>query len=313
MVNSNIHKQKISLAIVNYKKANEVENLICQFIIPGRREFIGEIIIINNFIGDVPVLDALKKRYDTDTVPIRIVHKSHNTYFVPALNEALRLAVYPYLLFSEPNFTIEKINLEGLIMNLVDNAKYAGVAPRIKDSKGNTVIIGEGIITPWIAILRFMHMNKMLRIGPWKKFFQANRDTQKIEFPSLCNGFILYNVSALREVGGFSRRLLMHYSENDIGRKVGGNGHVFLYDPSNTVIHDFGMASRQKGGNAWVMAMMIKDGFAHMDEGFGVTAAIAAIAVEFATRKWTMLPSIMKQLKAIQGDYRTLQRAGEVD
>jgi GT2 family glycosyltransferase len=57
---------------------------------------------------------------------------------------------------------------------------------------------------------------------------------------------MLYDVFKLKKIGGFSRQLLMYFSENDIGIRAARFGYTFLYDSSQIVIHEFGVAGKRR-------------------------------------------------------------------
>jgi GT2 family glycosyltransferase len=57
---------------------------------------------------------------------------------------------------------------------------------------------------------------------------------------------MLYDVFKLKKIGGLSRQLLMYFSENDIGIRAARFGYTFLYDSSQIVIHEFGVAGKRR-------------------------------------------------------------------
>lgn len=302
---------RISAAIVNYKKAGEAGNLIGQLLAPGRREHIGEINVINNFPGDTRALGILAKKYTSPSLPVRIVNNNHNFYFVPALNQAVELSAYRYLLFCEPNFTIEKLDLGVLVADLLGSARYVGVAPRTRDPRGATVVVGADVIGPWAETLRsiLMWLNKIMRTTVGAKFLglDVDYDSGKVEFQSLCNGFILYDIFKLRDIGGVPKQLLMYFSENDIGIRAKRHGYAFLYDPSQTVVHEFNVAAQQRGG-AWRRAMGLRDRFYHMKERFGIVSAIFIFLARFINPRYIReYPAVISHLKAIASEYRIIK------
>ena len=155
-----------------------------------------------------------------------------------AIREVLSTAEFHFVL--NPDIYFDAGELEKMIGFMKSNPAVGQLMPRVIFPDGSLQYLCKLIPAPSdLLFRRFM-------FGPLKELMQKQTEkfelrftgyNQTMDIPYLSGCFMLFRISALREIGLFDERFFMYPEDIDISRRMHARFRT-IYFPEATVVHD---------------------------------------------------------------------------
>src|SRR3954471_20940292 len=124
MTTSAIHEPAVSIIVVTYQSANDIEQ--CLKSINEHAGVSFETIVIDNASTD-RTTDIVRARFTSVT----LVENAENTWYTAAANAGAALARGPYLLFLNPDAVLMANALPTLVAHLEADRRVGAAGPRL--------------------------------------------------------------------------------------------------------------------------------------------------------------------------------------
>lgn len=207
----------------------------------------------------------------------RVILGEANIGFGRGCNRGLREAVTPYVLFINPDATIEPDAVRILVSFLDLNPGCALCGPAIRTQPGRVQEVG-GLSRPWTfvgdALGMYASMHSRTPVVPGTAPFR----TDWISGAMLCG-----RTDVLKALGGFDPRFFLYFEETDLCRRVMGAGHEIWCVPAAQVHHVGGVSAAQESGDrvrGCIATHYYQSRHYYLRRHFGVLAAYFTDAVE---------------------------------
>jgi len=141
------------------------------------------------------------------------------------------------------------LELEKMISFMRDNRKVGQIMPRVIHEDGSLQYLCKLLPTPADVFLRrFAPASlKTLMTKRMRRYeLQLSGYNHIMDVPFLSGCFMLFRVSALREVGLFDERYFMYAEDVDLTRRVHAKYRT-VYFPGATIVHSHARASYKSG------------------------------------------------------------------
>ena len=234
----------ISASIVLYETPKFLIDRIINCV--SSATIIDYLIIVDNSIGD--------PKYDLDGHKfIKYVKSKSNLGYGSAHNVAIReilsISDYHFVLNPDIIFTSESINL--MIDRMESDLDIGQLMPTILNPDGTIQYVCKILPTPFDLIFR-----RFLKFAQDNNIYELRFTEYKYEMnvPYLSGCFMLFRVSALREIGIFDERFFMYPEDVDITRRM-HEKFITLFFPGASVIHDHAKASYKNFKMLWIHAV----------------------------------------------------------
>ncbi len=222
--------KKLSIIIVNYKSADFLEKCVVSIREKINKEFLEEIIIVNN-----DQEEEIRLGFQEN---LKIINNDKNAGFGAGNNIGARIAKGGIILFLNPDTEIISENI-GEVISLFEKDNTLGVVGSqlmIKDNKK---------IQPWSAgheinLINLIRNN--LGLASSRKVWQAKKCTE-VDWVSGTALFIRREI--FEKVSGFDEKFFMYFEDMDLCKRVKKTGSKVLYNPNFSVKH-IGGKSYQK-------------------------------------------------------------------
>ena len=167
-----------------------------------------ECIVIDNCSSDT-TLDKLEpfKHW------AQIIEGKENIGFGRGCNLGLELVSTQFVIFVNPDSTIEPDSMELLIGFMKDNSKAQLISPAITEPGGAVQGVGS-LPTPlnvFLQQLPFFKSPKRRPVYPGETAFRTDW---------ICGAIMVGRTSFLRELGGFDSRFFLYFEETDLCRRI---------------------------------------------------------------------------------------------
>ena len=204
-----------------------------------------EIIVVDNASTDdsLAVVEGLSG--------VRIIRNSANLGFAMACNRGSRIASAPFLLFLNPDCTIEPDALSQLSAILRADER-AGMAAGVLTNIDGTEQPGgrRAIPTPWRSFVRAFGLVHFADRWP-RLFFDFYLHKQPlpnhpIEVEATSGACMLVKREAMQDVGEWDEGYFLHCEDLDLCMRFRQKGWKIVFVPTVKVIHDKGTCSRTR-------------------------------------------------------------------
>lgn len=233
---------KISASIVTYH--TDAEELV-QCIRCLIRNNVIDIWIADNSPEGVDT-DAFAKRYFPGTsINLHYIHLPHNPGYGTAHNKAIQQAAglgfnAHIVLNSDIKFDNDAVKR---LADLLESDEHIGqISPKIVSPDGSQQYSQRLLPTPLDVFGRRFLPAFVMRSRNRRYMLTERNDNTSADIPYHQGSFMIFRMSALKEVGGFDERFFMYPEDIDITRRIHQN-YITLYYPHVTVIHDHRAAS----------------------------------------------------------------------
>ncbi len=177
--------------------------------------------ILNCIVIDNSSSDSTLKILEDSKSWAQIVANTENIGFGRGNNLGLKLVSTEYVIFINPDSTIEPESVELLIRFMKDNSRAQLISPAIVEPGGSVQGFGN-LPTPWNIFLQqipFLESPKRRLVYPGEAAFRTDW---------ISGAFMMGRTSFLRDLGGFDSRFFLYFEETDLCRRVlNANGEIW--------------------------------------------------------------------------------------
>lgn len=238
-------KSLINVSIVTYKtKVNDLLKIIASL----TNNYINTIYIIDNSPTDelkvnLPVDNRLKYVYGHGNIGYGA---GHNISIKLSIKEDIR-----YHIVVNPDVYFAQGSIESLVEFMETNVDVGQVMPKVYYPDGELQFLCKKIPTPLDLIFKRFIPSFLLknRMNKFQLKFTGYNKIMNIPYLSGC--FMLFRVSALKEVGLFDERFFMYPEDIDITRRMHEKYKTIFY-PEVSIIHAHAAESKISYRMLWV-------------------------------------------------------------
>lgn len=234
----------VSAVIVNYNAGE----LLADCVLALTKQ-VEQIIVVDNASSDASIT-RLK-----DTFPgnegLDIISLQKNVGFAAGCNVGLRAALFPYILFINPDCLISPNAVERLKQVIDSDWRVGMVGGRLLNADGSEQGGSRRAIpTPWRAFVRAAGLYRFARFFPVLLFdFHLHRQPLPdlpIEVEAISGALMLVRRQAIDEVGNWDEGYFLHCEDLDWCMRFRQKNWKILFVPDVTALHHQGTCSHAR-------------------------------------------------------------------
>jgi GT2 family glycosyltransferase len=199
-------------------------------------------------------------------LPVTVIALSDNRGFGAGCNAGWKEGEAPYVLFLNPDASIDAESLGRLVTVLEDDRSVGLVGPHILEADGSLAYSQRRFPRLRSTYARALFLHRVFEQAAWAD--ELIRDPAaygQVASPDWVSGAcMLVRRSVLEEVGGFDERFFLYCEDKDLCRRIRAAGHDVRYEPGATVRH--------RGGGSGPRARLLP--------------VLARSRVEYARKHW---------------------------
>lgn len=188
------------------------------------------VIVVDNSPKADPALEALAAQYDA-----QLLRNAVNSGFGAGCNRGAAQAKTPYVLFLNPDATVEQGCFEALLAAADDYPEAMAFNPRTLDAQGRIKLKRRSNLLP--------HHRRIG--GP-----PPSKDTQ---VPVLSGAAIFISKEKFDQVGGFDEDIFLYYEDDDLSLRLARHGPL-MHIPNAVVRHNDGHSTVRSPETAYFKA-----------------------------------------------------------
>jgi len=204
-----------------------------------------EIIVVDNASTDGSLEPLL------ELPSVQIIQNPFNVGFAAACNSGVDVASAPFLLFLNPDCSLNQGAITGLMdaMGLDDRVGMAG--GMLANSDGTEQEGGRRAIpTPWRSFVRAFGLARFSDRWP-RLFYDFHLHKQPlpdhaIEVEAISGACMLVRRDAMQDVGEWDEGYFLHCEDLDWCMRFRQKGWKILFVPSAQIVHELGVCSRSR-------------------------------------------------------------------
>ena len=234
----------VSIVLVSFNTVSEL--LACLASIErSARSLPHEVILVDNASADGTV-EAVRARFPA----VRLIANDTNVGFPKANNQALPLVRGEYVLFLNPDSSVEPGTLERMVAQLEGFPERAAVGPRVrKPSEFMSRTCARRLPTLWTE---FCDLSWLARIFPrsrllaWK-YYAGWDGTSDRDVECLLGAALLCRTAQVRalEGGGFDESVPLYLDDMDLCKRLGELGRL-RYLSGVPLLHHYSVSTRKQ-------------------------------------------------------------------
>jgi len=178
-------------------------------------------------------------------LPVTAIPRSGNGGFAAGCNDGWRAGDAPYVLFLNPDATLDEQSLRTLVARLTENDRLGAIAPRIERPDGSLAWSQRRFPRLRSTYARALFLHRLFPQAAW--FDELIRDRSAYAAPGspdwVSGACVLVRRSALEEIGGWDDGFFLYAEDNDLCRRLRNCGYELRYDPSAVARHREGASS----------------------------------------------------------------------
>ena len=208
---------------------------------------INRLYIIDNSRNDA--FRILEKRSEN----IRYIH-NENIGYGGAHNIAIREAILEgsrYHFVVNPDISFKQGVIESLIAYMNKNHDVGQLMPKVYYPNGELQYLCKMVPTPMDLIFKRFLPSRLIRKSLHKFQLRFTGYDKIMNVPYLSGCFMLFRVSALRDIGLFDERFFMYPEDIDITRRM-HEKYKTIYYPEVSIIHAHAAASKTNLKMLWI-------------------------------------------------------------
>lgn len=239
-------KIKVSVIIVNYNSGIHLEETI-KSLYEWTKDISFELILVDNCSAktdeSVIFIDNEIPKYKN----VKTIMSQENNGFGKANNIGFEQSQGKYILFLNPDVTLQNNALKILVDYLDQHQDVAFVGPKVLNVDGtfqSSCMRGEPKPK---AVFLYLSKCKILKKHPeYFTFSMENADINQIqEVVGLSGCFMMAPKTVLDEIGGFDEQFFLYQEETDLCYRAFQKGWKLIYNPDAEVIHKKGVTTRK--------------------------------------------------------------------
>ena len=216
------------VVIVSYNSAEHLR--ACVEPLAGLPEV--NVIVVDNASAD----ESLSTVAD---LPVTAIQRSTNDGFATGCNAGWQAGSAPFVLFLNPDATIDERSLFRLVEVLERDPRAGIAAPRIERNDGSLVYSLRRFPRLRSTYARAFFLHRVFPRGVWtdevvrdERWYVAEGEPEWVSGAGL-----LARRAVLQEIGGFDERFFLYCEDKDLCRRVWDAGFTVKYEPHALVRH----------------------------------------------------------------------------
>jgi GT2 family glycosyltransferase len=180
-----------------------------------------------------------------DGLNVMIVARGTNDGFAAGCNAGWMLGSAPFVLFLNPDATIDRRSLLRLTDALEADERAALVAPRIEHPNGTIAHSLRRFPSLRSTYARALFLHRLVPSGAWSDDMVRDPGAyERRHSPEWVSGAcVLVRRSALVEIDGWDDRFFLYREDVDLCRRLRDAGWTILFEPGSVAVHVEGASS----------------------------------------------------------------------
>ena len=221
-------------------------------------------------------------------LPVTLIQRADNAGFAAGCNAGWRAGHAPYVLFLNPDATLNERSLRTLVGSLEADETLGAVAPRIEHPDGSIAWSQRRFPRLRSTYARALFLHRLLPRATWTD--ELVRDPSRYNVPAspdwLSGACLLVRRTALKAVGGWDEGFFLYGEDIDLCRRLRERGYELAFEPTARAVHVEGASSARGETLPLLAASRIRYGYKHRGRvaatveqlGVGLEAATHLIA-----------------------------------
>lgn len=199
---------------------------------------------------DVHVVDNASSDGSLDTIadlPVDAIRRSVNAGFAAGCNVGWRAGRSPYVLFLNPDATIDRESLDTLAGRLAQDDSLGAVAPRIEHPDGSLAWSQRRFPKIRSTYARALFLHRLFPCASWSDDLVRERSAYQVaSSPDWLSGAcLLVRRSALEAVDGWDEGFFLYGEDIDLCRRLRSRGYTIAFEPAARSVHVEGASSHR--------------------------------------------------------------------
>jgi N-acetylglucosaminyl-diphospho-decaprenol L-rhamnosyltransferase len=173
-------------------------------------------------------------------LPVTTLQLERNGGFSYGCNHGWLAGDAPYVLFLNPDATMDEDSIRALVAVLEADPKVAMAGPRMLNAAGELILTRRRFPRPATSFARALLLNRLL-----PRTSELIPDTGGLyDRPGRCDWIsgacMLVRRSVLERLGGFDEDFFLYCEDKDLAKRMHDAGYEVVYEPSALCIHQEG-------------------------------------------------------------------------
>jgi N-acetylglucosaminyl-diphospho-decaprenol L-rhamnosyltransferase len=224
----------VDVVIVSYNSSSTLRDCVEQL----AAEPYVHVIVADNASSD----DSLATVAD---LPVEALALTTNGGFAFGCNAGWRVGRAPYVLFLNPDATIDVESIQRMVGVLERDETAGAVAPRILESDGSLDFSLRRFPRVRSTLSQAFFLHRLFPRADWTD--EVIRETDRYERPGVADwvsgACILARRDVLEELDGLDEGFFMYCEDKDLCRRIWASGREVRYEPGALVVHKGGVSA----------------------------------------------------------------------
>ncbi len=287
----------VDVVVVTYQSADTIDSCLASLsAIPG-----ANVIVVDNASSDRTLEKA-------SSFPVRVEALQANKGFAYANNVGAALGSAPFVLFLNPDATIDQPSLERLMDTLAAEPRAALAAPRIVNLDGSLALSLRRFPRVRSTYAQALFLHRLFAKSSWSD--EVVRGYSAYDTPGspewVSGACMLVRRAILEQVGGWDSGFFLYCEDIDLCRRLRAAGFDIRFVPDATVVHEGGASGPRESTIPILAASRVRYARKHQKEPlatlerFGV--ALSALTHSVCSRGGTAVRvAHLRSLGAVRG------------
>ena len=242
-----LQRQKLSsdcdVVIVNYNAGELLSLCVSSALHQG----VGHVIVVDNASHDASLIQL---EHDFPSEPrLRVIRNQENLGFAKACNIGVEASSAKYVLFLNPDSTLEDGSLGRMIVVLENDTSFGMVGGMLCNPDGSEQPGGRRVFpTPRRAFMRAFGLSQLGKICPclFSDFLLHKEPLPAAPSPveAISGACMLVKRAALEDVGPWDEKYFLHCEDLDLCMRFRQKGWKILFVPDAPVVHQHGICGK---------------------------------------------------------------------
>jgi GT2 family glycosyltransferase len=232
-----LHRPRLSVVIVNYRLWEETGELVRQLLAaPCTQRGEVEVMVVDNHSPAHPLLRRLRR-----WPGVSLRRWGRNRGFARAVNEGCRLSRGQWLLLLNPDISVPKDFLDGVLAlmdRLPRQEPRAGIVGFQLRNRDGSPQLSSGPFPTLVQMLTRLALPRR------RRKYHLMRAQRLCRVPWVTGCCLLLRRSCLEQLGGLDQDFFLYYEDVDLCRRARAQGWSVWYEPGLEVVHHNPLHSR---------------------------------------------------------------------
>ncbi|MCP9485249.1 MAG: glycosyltransferase family 2 protein [Gaiellaceae bacterium MAG52_C11] len=224
----------VDVVVVSYNSTDHLRACIAP--LAGLED--AAVIVVDNASAD----DSLDTIAD---LPVKTIRRLTNGGFATGCNAGWRAGSAPFVLFLNPDATIDESSLHRLVAVLEEDERIGAVAPRIEHPDGSLVHSLRRFPRLRSTFSRALYLHRLWPRSTWTD--ELVRDESSYRVPSepewVSGACLMARRSALEQIGGWDEGFFFYSEDIDLCRRLWAAGLRIRFEPAAIALHAGGASA----------------------------------------------------------------------